>query len=518
MSSILKEDFNAFDRPEDARCSVSGCTKTPYLYWRDDAKQWYWHCPGNPSLGPNEEGHRTQKRQVITKGSLFYRKKMYLQYMMSAIYQIFQGRNISDMLRDHNICSNSLSQLMHDCQMLMLSDYKIYNLGEEYLLGSNPYCHHIQIDESKLGKRKFNRGRHVEGIWVLGMVEALIPENPNHRTYQYTDVVTGITETRYHFEAGNRVFITVPNRTAATLLPIIYRFCKPQTVIRSDGWRAYRALHSTYVDDGQLDFDTEDNQLFFRAHQVVNHSQGFTTVDQVTSNPEVSLTPVSGHLHTNIIESLWRDLKLYISPRYRNANDCPGKILEYLWRFANKGAYIEGMKRCIREVEFVAGEFVPRSATNSEAPLFFTAGQDGESSDAQARRLRRDEQRFEQWIGRRRERDEDAAVLSETDGDNDDDHSDLDYLPARARPIRTSSQVESDEQSSQAEPSSVRHSERIVNSTQGDSVARGGSVTRRPVGRPPRVLSETVPRVTSRRGRPSRGSRGRGRPRSSGRR
>ena len=26
----------------------------------------------------------------------------------------------------------------------------------------------IQLDESKFGKRKFNRGRRVEGHWVLG--------------------------------------------------------------------------------------------------------------------------------------------------------------------------------------------------------------------------------------------------------------------------------------------------------------------------------------------------------------
>ena len=29
----------------------------------------------------------------------------------------------------------------------------------------------VEIDESKFGKRKFNKGRKVDGVWVLGMVE-----------------------------------------------------------------------------------------------------------------------------------------------------------------------------------------------------------------------------------------------------------------------------------------------------------------------------------------------------------
>lgn len=26
----------------------------------------------------------------------------------------------------------------------------------------------LQIDESKFGKRKYNRGHHVDGVWVIG--------------------------------------------------------------------------------------------------------------------------------------------------------------------------------------------------------------------------------------------------------------------------------------------------------------------------------------------------------------
>ncbi|KAF9744822.1 hypothetical protein NGRA_3565, partial [Nosema granulosis] len=29
----------------------------------------------------------------------------------------------------------------------------------------------VEIDESKFGKRKYHRGHHVEGVWILGLVE-----------------------------------------------------------------------------------------------------------------------------------------------------------------------------------------------------------------------------------------------------------------------------------------------------------------------------------------------------------
>ncbi|KAG1125074.1 hypothetical protein G6F37_013952 [Rhizopus arrhizus] len=43
----------------------------------------------------------------------------------------------------------------------------------DYKLGDNELCDHIQIDESKFGKRKYNRGSRRDGVWVFGMVEAL---------------------------------------------------------------------------------------------------------------------------------------------------------------------------------------------------------------------------------------------------------------------------------------------------------------------------------------------------------
>ena len=60
----------------------------------------------------------------------------------------------------------------------------------------------VEIDESKFGKRKYNRGRMREGQWVLGGVE----------------------------RGTDKVFMQiVPSRDAATLLPIIIANVEPGT-------------------------------------------------------------------------------------------------------------------------------------------------------------------------------------------------------------------------------------------------------------------------------------------------
>ena len=89
----------------------------------------------------------------------------------------------------------------------------------------------VEIDESKFGKRKYNRGRYRDGHWVFGGVE----------------------------RGSNDVFmVEVSDRSAATLLPIIQRFITPGTTVISDEWRAYRQISSLGL-----------------AHQTVNHSLNF---------------------------------------------------------------------------------------------------------------------------------------------------------------------------------------------------------------------------------------------------
>ena len=105
----------------------------------------------------------------------------------------------------------------------------------------------VEIDESKFGRRKYHRGRVVEGQWVFGGI---------------------CRETKECF------VMLVNSRDKATLLPIIQDRILPGTCVMSDLWRAFDCLN----DEG------------FQ-HLTVNHSLNFVDPDTGA--------------HTQNIENTW---------------------------------------------------------------------------------------------------------------------------------------------------------------------------------------------------------------------
>jgi transposase-like protein len=89
----------------------------------------------------------------------------------------------------------------------------------------------VEIDEAKFGKRKYNRGRLIEGQWCFGGLE-----RGTKKTF----------------------FVPVERRDKYTLLECIKKWIKPGTTIYSDCWKAYDCLD----DEGYI-------------HHTVNHSVEF---------------------------------------------------------------------------------------------------------------------------------------------------------------------------------------------------------------------------------------------------
>jgi transposase-like protein len=145
----------------------------------------------------------------------------------------------------------------------------------------------VEIDESLFVRRKHNKGRQVSEQWVFG----------------------GISR-----NTNECFLIAVPNRAAATLVPIIETYIKPGTTIMSDEWKAYDKL-------GEVGYN----------HLTVNHSLNF-------------VDPLSG-AHTQRVENMWKNAKM------RNKKHCgtaqsmiDSYLCEFMWRQRHKNV---DMFKCI---------------------------------------------------------------------------------------------------------------------------------------------------------------------------
>jgi transposase-like protein len=116
-----------------------------------------------------------------------------------------------------------------------------------------------EIDESKFGRRKYNRGHKVNGHWVFSGVEP---------------------------ESGKTFLFPVPERTSDTLMAVLLDWIEPDTTVINDCWSAYR-----------------DIETHCYTHKTVDNTVGFVDVP-------------SG-AHTNIIASTWRHVKAFLNPYNR---------------------------------------------------------------------------------------------------------------------------------------------------------------------------------------------------------
>lgn len=154
----------------------------------------------------------------------------------------------------------------------------------------------VELDESKLGKRKYNRGHRVDGVWVLGGVER--------------------TDERKLFLAK------VPDRSRETLFAVIQRHVSPGSIIHTDMWRGYVGL----------------GEVNGYEHLTVNHSVEFVV-------PGTSI-------HTNTIEGTWNGLKMQIKPRNRT-QDIDDHLCEFEWRRRHADGLWEAFSDAFKDVQYV---------------------------------------------------------------------------------------------------------------------------------------------------------------------
>lgn len=131
----------------------------------------------------------------------------------------------------------------------------------------------VQIDECAIHTRKYGRGEADREItWILGAIEM------NSR----------------------KCFVKIiPNRSKATMLPILRQWIHPNSVVWTDSHKSYGTLNK-----------------YFKKHESVNHSIEFT---KIAADGTV--------VHTNSIESLWKRLK---APLKESNGTSEGLLPSYL--------------------------------------------------------------------------------------------------------------------------------------------------------------------------------------------
>ena len=154
----------------------------------------------------------------------------------------------------------------------------------------------VEVDESKFGKRKYHKGRRVDGVWVFGVI--------NRRTREC-------------------FLIPVKDRIADTLIPLIKQYIRPGTTM-TDCWKSYSTLQEGYI------------------HGTVNHSYEF--VNSVTGD------------NTQMIESTWRVVKQSLPKFGTTKEQCESYFEEFMFRHK----YFEGKPdHFLAFLEKVASVYTP---------------------------------------------------------------------------------------------------------------------------------------------------------------
>lgn len=219
--------------------------------------------------------HHCQHTYSILTGTIFTRSKLLICQVLHLIYCWCQQYSCQQTAFECQVHANTVTNYfscLRDCCYNEIMDSPIQMIGGPGQV--------VEIDESALTTRKYNRGRApAQQIWVFG----------------------GICR-----QTHERFCFVVPLRNTAILSKYIYDYIRFGTKIISDCWKAY-------------DFLDKLPQPQPYQHETVNHSKNF-------------VDPVTG-AHTQNIERMWREVKrikrMYegIPSKYAEEHIC-----EYVWR------------------------------------------------------------------------------------------------------------------------------------------------------------------------------------------
>lgn len=253
-----------------------------------------WKCKRSMTIDFNRRSYRCNKRTCkkeisIFKHTFFENTKMPLNSLIWIAYMYLHKMPISGIISTSGIHSEAVSEWTKFIRQMVADCVE----SEQVKIGGPNII--IEVDETKLGKRKYHRGHKVEGVWIIAGVE---------RTNE------------------KKLFlIEVEDRSASTILEVFRTFVLPGSVVYTDGWAAYPQVC---------------NELNLE-HHYVNHKHFFKD-------------PNTG-VHTNTVEGTNNGIKHLIKPRNRTKKNINDHLYYYIWRRQNKNniwlAFINALKEVV---------------------------------------------------------------------------------------------------------------------------------------------------------------------------
>jgi hypothetical protein len=193
-----------------------------------------------------------RKKQSIRHGSFLSKSKLSIRQMMLLFY--LWSMKIGTQQTALMLGLSQTTIVDWNNMIREICSVKFANETNPHLGGPG---HIVQIDESSIYKAKYNRG---------------------HALYTPTKWIFAI----YDVDKKVGAIELVPDRSAATLLPIIEKYVLPGTEIHSDEWAAYRTIGQIPVCPPFI-------------HKTVNHSLYYKD-------------PLTG-VHSNNVEAYWSAIK-----------------------------------------------------------------------------------------------------------------------------------------------------------------------------------------------------------------
>lgn len=230
-----------------------------------------------------------RKRISLFSGTIFSKSRLKCNEVMHMAYLWLSGCNNSTIMNMNGHSKQCISNFITLFRQVVATSLET----DDTVIGGEGII--VEIDESKFGKRKYNRGHRVEGVWVIGGVER------SAQRLMFAEVVE--------------------RRDAVTLMEVISRHVASGSIVYTDLWRGYSDL----------------SEILDVQHQTVNHSHHFVNPDDGT--------------HTNTIEGTWNGMKLKIASRKRCRDGIEDHLFEFIWRRKNDNDLWGGFINALMSVQ-----------------------------------------------------------------------------------------------------------------------------------------------------------------------